>query len=142
MNKKEEISSQIDVSTDVVIVSKTKGQVQKEVQRDKRLQTKYGITNEHYNAINEAQKSCCKICEKESDNLVVDHCHSTQLVRGLICPNCNLGLGHFKDDAQYLQAAIVYLQQSRYYEVSGIKIPIKEFSKTPTFRIERDDTTN
>jgi hypothetical protein len=39
----------------------------------------------------------------------VDHGHETGEVRGLLCSNCNLGLGYFKDNPKYLEGAIKYL---------------------------------
>ena len=41
--------------------------------------------------------------------LVTDHCHTTLKVRGKLCTNCNLGLGHFKDDPILLEFARLYL---------------------------------
>jgi len=43
--------------------------------------------------------------------LALDHCHSTGKVRGLLCQNCNTGLGKFKDDIDLLQSAIKYLKE-------------------------------
>lgn len=54
------------------------------------------------------QKSKCAIC-KEELKLYLDHCHETGRFRGLLCNQCNLGLGQFKDDPERLQAAIDYL---------------------------------
>lgn len=51
----------------------------------------------------------CVICGVETTKLVVDHCHKTGSIRGLLCTNCNLGLGHFKDDPLLLEFAIQYL---------------------------------
>ncbi|MDQ4024250.1 MAG: endonuclease VII domain-containing protein, partial [Actinomycetota bacterium] len=39
----------------------------------------------------------------------VDHCHGTDEVRGLLCLNCNQGIGRFEDDVETLRRAIVYL---------------------------------
>ena len=50
----------------------------------------------------------CIICGATS-TLVVDHCHKTGVVRGILCSNCNLGLGHFKDDPLLLEFASQYL---------------------------------
>lgn len=41
--------------------------------------------------------------------LFVDHCHDKKKVRGMLCNNCNTGLGYFKDDTTRLQRAIDYL---------------------------------
>jgi 5-methylcytosine-specific restriction endonuclease McrA len=50
----------------------------------------------------------CQICGSTA-NLCVDHSHSKQYVRGVICHNCNVGLGHFKDDPALLESAIEYV---------------------------------
>lgn len=70
---------------------------------------KYGITEEQMQARLAAQKNLCAIC-KFPLPLCVDHCHTSSLVRGLLCSSCNIGLGHFKDDPVRLQAAIEYLE--------------------------------
>lgn len=50
----------------------------------------------------------CTICGVK-ENLVVDHCHKTNKIRGLLCNHCNRGLGHFKDDPELLEFAKIYL---------------------------------
>lgn len=79
----------------------------------KRLEQKYGITSEQRAEMFEAKKGCCKICGKhESEQrraLAVDHCHTTGAVRGLLCDNCNRGIGYFRDNPELLKAAIKYL---------------------------------
>jgi len=42
--------------------------------------------------------------------LVVDHCHSTGKIRGLLCHNCNRALGLMQDNVETLQNAIDYLK--------------------------------
>lgn len=69
----------------------------------------YGITALDYEELLEFQQGVCGICRKESQALEIDHDHSTGQVRGLLCRNCNLGLGMFKDDIERLGLAIVYL---------------------------------
>lgn len=54
----------------------------------------------------------CAICNTTTDKLVVDHCHKTNKVRGVLCNSCNLGLGKFKDSVKLLEAATLYLADS------------------------------
>lgn len=51
----------------------------------------------------------CIICGKPA-KLSVDHDHQTGDVRGGLCTNCNLGLGHFKDNPELLRLAALYLE--------------------------------
>ncbi len=78
----------------------------------------YGITKQEYNEMLEVQGGACLLCNKKSyktssgkvRSLYVDHCHDTGKVRGLLCQNCNVGLGNFKDDIPLLRRAINYLE--------------------------------
>lgn len=89
---------------------------QKEKQRDpdavrhKYLMKKYNISLDRYNEMVKEQNGLCWICEQEAD-LVVDHDHETEEVRGLLCNLCNTSLGGFKDSTDSLKKAIKYLEQ-------------------------------
>ena len=74
-----------------------------------KLEKRYSdmISEEHLKAIREEVKECV-ICGSEEE-LVVDHCHKTNVVRGMLCNHCNRGLGHFKDDPELLEFARMYL---------------------------------
>lgn len=82
------------------------------------LKRTYKITMELYVKMLEEQKNRCKICggdgflmsENHKLKLVVDHCHSSGAIRGLLCHNCNRGLGLFKDSSEVLNKAIQYLE--------------------------------
>ena len=50
----------------------------------------------------------CTICGQGGD-LVVDHDHQTNKIRGMLCNHCNRGLGHFKDNPHLLEYAKIYL---------------------------------
>lgn len=75
------------------------------------LKTFYGITLEQYNIQLLNQNGSCSICKKNPSKkrLVVDHCHKSGAVRGLLCDMCNWGLGQFRDDTGLLKEAIEYL---------------------------------
>ncbi len=73
------------------------------------LKQLYNLTIDQYNAMVEAQGGVCKICGKPG-KLVVDHNHTTKIVRGLLCNNCNHVLGHAHDNPEILQRAIEYLK--------------------------------
>lgn len=77
---------------------------------------KYQMTPEQYAAKVEEQQGRCAICaiEPEARALAVDHNHTTGRVRGLLCHNCNVALGLFKEEPQFLKRAIAYLQEDRY----------------------------
>ena len=53
----------------------------------------------------------CSICGKK-DKLVVDHCHTKNTVRGMLCQTCNRGLGNFYDNTKYLEEAVRYLSNN------------------------------
>lgn len=69
----------------------------------------YGMKAGDYERMYEEQEGKCQICNIYHTKLVVDHCHNTGNVRGLLCDPCNKGLGFFKDNSVYLQNAINYL---------------------------------
>lgn len=77
--------------------------------KSKTTQKKYKISRIVYDAMVKGQEYKCAICKQESE-LVIDHCHKDEYIRGLICSNCNKGLGMFKDNVEYLESAIFYLK--------------------------------
>jgi N12 class adenine-specific DNA methylase len=81
-----------------------------EKERERRLKRKYGITIEGRKALEQKQNSQCAICNVHSDKLVVDHCHETGSVRGLLCSDCNLAIGLMKDNIGSLLSAATYLE--------------------------------
>ena len=73
---------------------------------------RYNLTPEEYNNLFQIQNNRCAICNKEfNENLkaYVDHNHSTNKIRGLLCSKCNSLLGFADDDIEILQNAIKYL---------------------------------
>lgn len=81
--------------------------------RDARLRREYGITLAQYNVVLAHQGGRCAGCKrlvKEfKNNLAVDHCHTTGLLRGLLCWHCNKLIGMSHDDAARLLNTSIYL---------------------------------
>lgn len=84
-------------------------------ERNYKLRKKYGITPEQWDSMLLEQDLRCAICRvmfrdaPYSGRICVDHCHKTNRVRGLLCVDCNHGLGKFKDDTALLLRAMQYL---------------------------------
>jgi hypothetical protein len=72
----------------------------------------YGLTDAAFQRLLDNHSGCCGICGQDVDPLVIDHDHSNGRVRGLLCGNCNRGLGFFKDTPDYLRSAAAYLEVS------------------------------
>lgn len=77
--------------------------------RAQRLRHRYGIEQDRYQAILNAQDGLCKICN-EASATDVDHNHETGEVRGILCGDCNRALGLFKEKPEALERAIMYLE--------------------------------
>lgn len=86
---------------------------------------KYGLSPEDFLFMLKNQTYCCKICKTATpggfaNQWAVDHDHTTNQTRGILCNNCNKGLGHFKDSIFLLEQAAQYLTYyHRPYEVQG-----------------------
>ena len=99
-------------------------------ERDKgyKLKKLFGITTEDYNRMFDIQGGKCAICNEEERavrkkkthgvgnsvtklSLSVDHDHKTNKVRGLLCGNCNTGIGKFYEDINKLKNAVKYLEE-------------------------------
>lgn len=77
-----------------------------------KLKANYNLSYAEYTTLLETQNNACAICSRV-DKLVIDHCHLTSKVRGLLCSTCNLGLGHFKYSTPLLNKAINYLNDTQ-----------------------------
>lgn len=83
---------------------------------DSRRKSAHGLLPEQYRAILDLQDGVCAICKqppsatKGRGDLHVEHCHDTEIIRGLACFHCNAGLGHFGHDPGLLRAAANYLE--------------------------------
>lgn len=93
--------------------------------RDKNLYNSFKITLSQYKELSNNQNNTCAICFSEfspnGQNLSVDHCHKTGIIRGLLCSECNFGLGKFKDNIELLNNAIKYLKKDEFLEQNKTK---------------------
>lgn len=91
--------------------------------RADRAARKYGMTSDQFWDLMREQNWSCAVCSTEfrpeGPRMNVDHNHDTGEVRGLLCGNCNRGLGLFKDSPDALRAAIDYLTTRGHYGPSG-----------------------
>ena len=88
----------------------------KENRADYHLQRNHGLSMGQVREMFSSQRGKCLVCEKQmnmegrnSGRAHVDHNHQTGKNRGLICDNCNRGLGFFHDNIRSLKNAIIYL---------------------------------
>jgi hypothetical protein len=80
--------------------------------KESKYRIRYGITLHEKTDMLIKQDGLCALCkEKIVGRICVDHNHRTDVVRGILCNSCNIGLGAFYDDVEKLQLAIKYLQQ-------------------------------
>lgn len=86
----------------------------KSIARRSAIKIKYGLTPEQIDELFRAQGSRCAICgvaDNNSKRWHTDHCHSTGVVRGVLCQHCNLMIGHAKDNQTTLRNAAEYLDK-------------------------------
>jgi hypothetical protein len=78
--------------------------------RNYHLKRRYGLSEDEVRQLIAQQGGTCAICLVNQPEHV-DHDHVTGKVRGVLCFNCNGGLGQFKDDIDRLISAIAYLEE-------------------------------
>ena len=79
-----------------------------------KVKLRYDITVEQYDSCMKSSK-CCSICGSTT-KLVFDHDHNKSGIesfRGVLCNNCNAGIGYLKDSIELLENAIVYLKEQK-----------------------------
>lgn len=92
---------------------------------------RFGLTLEQYYVMHDAQQGLCGCCNRpetvkrggKTKWLAVDHCHSTGAIRGLLCVNCNNGIGRFRDDPVLLRKAADYLDRHAMKPKHGAAFP-------------------
>lgn len=87
--------------------------------REYHLRHRYGIGAKAFESMLAEQDGKCPICERP-DPEHVDHDHETGKVRGILCFNCNQGLGNFRDDIRSLIRAVNYLMRGSSWKGKGL----------------------
>lgn len=93
----------------------------RQCRRDFKRRDKYKISDDCFRRLLRDQKGLCAICNKKESyfmpksnrirELSIDHCHKTGKIRGLLCSQCNIGIGKFQESTEYLLSAIEYLKK-------------------------------
>lgn len=76
---------------------------------------RYGLTQRDVSTIEAEQGGKCPICSRllaEVARTHIDHCHDTGRVRGILCSECNTGIGKLRDDPELLRRAVAYLERT------------------------------
>ncbi len=86
--------------------------------KDSVLRKRYSISIDDYELMLSQQQNSCAICSTNNPggpklDFVVDHCHRTGVVRGLLCNHCNTGLGKLGDTIESLTSALNYLKANK-----------------------------
>ena len=92
-------------------------ELRKRQDRNCHLKQNHGMTESDYEKLLEKQKGSCAICGSVTsrtactDYLLIDHCHTTDKIRGLLCHPCNTAIGLLKDDPGIMLKAAEYVSQ-------------------------------
>ena len=75
------------------------------------MRRKFNLSETEYQELMKNDR--CQVCERDITNKkCIDHCHTTEKIRGVLCNNCNTALGLVGDNVQILSKLIQYLEQS------------------------------
>lgn len=88
--------------------------------RRRSLKSKYGLTLEDFSQMLGVQAGCCAGCgcslnmseNGKADSPHVDHDHVSGKVRGILCRNCNVGIGLLGDAPSTLRRLAIYLEKT------------------------------
>jgi Recombination endonuclease VII len=106
------------------------------------ITNEYGIGVKEYLTILKDQRNRCAICNyelcKNARRGSLDHCHALDHVRGILCTNCNLGLGQFKDDGQIIKKASAYLEKAPILDITYPKQQNRKLVKQVLLHLQGD----
>lgn len=99
------------------LIAKAKQEAQEEAEALKRDPSKPNyLTDKQKQSARFKYGDNCMICGLRSKFKMnaVDHCHVKGHIRGILCQNCNMGIGYFKENVELLKSAIRYLEANKY----------------------------
>lgn len=79
---------------------------------ERHIARKFGVDRQVVHSILTNWDGKCECCGEDTKPNF-DHCHTTGVIRGLLCNDCNAGIGHFKEDLARLKLAMKYLSSAR-----------------------------
>lgn len=117
------------VSEDVIKANVQAARKLREEREERRKRTKrisqikslYGLTLEQFEDLMDSVGSSCEICKTplkvggkkgDTDSACIDHCHSTGVIRGVLCRKCNAAIGALGDTTSSVQRAVSYLEKT------------------------------
>lgn len=100
----------------------------KKYNKEYQLKYRYGISAKDFYRMFDKQKGKCLICFNEKE-LVVDHCHTTKFVRGLICQGCNTLVGYLETKKHLVERAMNYIQEYKEPITSELNLNLIELMK-------------
>lgn len=79
------------------------------------IKKRFGLGADEYMTLLKRQGGKCAICGGEDEwfSLAVDHCHDKKHIRGLLCSQCNRGLGLFRENPEWLRKAAEYIEGTK-----------------------------
>lgn len=86
----------------------------KEARKEQYVNWKWGLSINEYNKKSELQSHACAICKQicsTGRKLAIDHNHKTNVIRDLLCHNCNIALGLLNEDETIIQNMLDYLKK-------------------------------
>jgi hypothetical protein len=85
----------------------------------KKTSARKGVTQEWYEKQWKKQNGLCAICKRPETvaykrygtirRLAIDHCHKTEIIRGLLCTRCNWALALMEEIEDWHERALAYL---------------------------------
>ena len=92
--------------------------------------------------LRQQQNNKCKLCQqlfKNDRDCVVDHCHNTGKIRGLLCNKCNKGIGLLNEDFNLILKASEYVKNKG--EIVDSSISPLDFNQSKEFTPEQEESS-